>query len=150
MRSAEIERIGWDNIRLVTKNDTDRVINLEAGIAKTNSRRTITIHETLAQWLFPHIRPHQPVWPGSTGLVTMVESLRQAAGYPESPELLPEAKVLVIVDAGVATAANLKLLAKAHFHYWSTTRAGGGPSGGRNLPKRSALRCCQDGRTKPR
>jgi hypothetical protein len=47
----------------------------------------------------------------------MVESLRQAAGYPESPELLPEAKVLVIVDAGVATAANLKLLAKAHFHY---------------------------------
>ncbi len=53
----------------------------------------------------------------STSLVTMVESLRQAAGYPESVELLPEAQVLVIVDAGVATAANLKLLAKAHFHY---------------------------------
>lgn len=53
----------------------------------------------------------------STSLVTMVESLRQAAGYPESAELLPAAKVLVIVDAGVATAANLKLLAKAHFHY---------------------------------
>jgi len=57
MRSAEIERIGWDNIRLVTKSDTGRVINLEAGIAKTNSRRTITIHETLAKWLDPHIRP---------------------------------------------------------------------------------------------
>jgi len=68
MRSAEIERIGWDNIRLVTKNDTDRVINLEAGIAKTNSRRTISICETLAQWLNPHIRPHQPVWPGSHSL----------------------------------------------------------------------------------
>jgi hypothetical protein len=54
----------------------------------------------------------------STSLVTMVESLRQAAGYPEeSAELLPAAKVLVIVDAGVATAANLKLLAQAHFHY---------------------------------
>ena len=49
----------------------------------------------------------------STSLVTMVESLRQAAGYPESAELLPAAKVLVIVDAGVATAGNLKLLAKA-------------------------------------
>ena len=68
MRSAEIERIGWDNIRLVTQNDTDRVINLEAGIAKTNSRRSISIHETLAQWLNPHIRPHQPVWPGSHSL----------------------------------------------------------------------------------
>ena len=68
MRSAEIERIGWDNIRLVTQNDTDRVINLEAGIAKTNSRRTISIHETLAQWLNPHTRPHQPVWPGSHSL----------------------------------------------------------------------------------
>jgi len=53
----------------------------------------------------------------SASLVTMVQSLRQAAGYPESAELLPAAKVLVIVDAGVATAANLKLLAKAHFHY---------------------------------
>ena len=53
----------------------------------------------------------------STSLVTMVESLRQAAGYPESVELLPSAQVLVIVDAGVATAANLKLLHQAHFHY---------------------------------
>lgn len=53
----------------------------------------------------------------STSLVTMVESLRQAAGYPESEDLLPTAKVMVIVDAGVATAGNLKLLAKANFHY---------------------------------
>jgi integrase len=68
MRLAEIERIGWDNIRLVTQNDTDRVINLETGIAKTNSWRTISIHDTLAQWLNPHIRPHKPVWPGSHSL----------------------------------------------------------------------------------
>jgi hypothetical protein len=40
----------------------------------------------------------------STSLVTMVQSLRQAAGYPESAELLPAAPVLVMVDAGVATA----------------------------------------------
>jgi transposase len=53
----------------------------------------------------------------SQSLVAMVESLRQAAGYPESAELLPAAQVLVIVDAGVASAGNLKLLAQAHFHY---------------------------------
>jgi hypothetical protein len=53
----------------------------------------------------------------STSLVVMVESLRQAAGYPEAPELMPAARVLVIVDAGVATAGNLKLLAQAGFHY---------------------------------
>lgn len=53
----------------------------------------------------------------STSLVVMVESLRQAAGYPESAALLPATQVLVIVDAGVATAGNLKLLAQAGFHY---------------------------------
>ena len=53
----------------------------------------------------------------STSLVTMVESLRQAAGYPATGELLPAAQVMVIVDAGVATAANLKRLAQAQFHY---------------------------------
>jgi hypothetical protein len=53
----------------------------------------------------------------SKSLVAMVERLRQAAGYPDQPELLPAAKVLVIVDAGVASAGNLKLLAQAHFHY---------------------------------
>jgi len=53
----------------------------------------------------------------SKSLLTMVQSLWQAAGYPESVELLPAAKMMVIVDAGVASAANLKLLAGAHFHY---------------------------------
>ena len=53
----------------------------------------------------------------STSLVVMVESLREAAGYPKSAELLPAARVMVIVDAGVATAGNLKLLAEAGFHY---------------------------------
>jgi hypothetical protein len=52
-----------------------------------------------------------------TSLVQMVEHLRQAAGYPAAPELLPPAKVLVIMDAGVATAGNLKRLTEAHFHY---------------------------------
>jgi transposase len=55
----------------------------------------------------------------STSLVAMVKSLQQAAGYPESAEQLPlgTPPVMVIVDAGVATAGNIKLLAQAHFHY---------------------------------
>ncbi len=53
----------------------------------------------------------------STSLLTMVEQLRQAAGYPQEAELLPATKILVIVDAGVATAGNLKWLAQEGFHY---------------------------------
>jgi transposase len=55
----------------------------------------------------------------STSLVEMVKSLQRAAGYPESTESLPlgTPPVWVIVDAGVATAANVKRLAQAHFHY---------------------------------
>jgi transposase len=53
----------------------------------------------------------------SKSLVAMVEQMRQAAGYSPAAELLPQAKVLVIVDAGVATAGNLKELAGAGFHY---------------------------------
>jgi transposase len=55
----------------------------------------------------------------STSLVEMVKSLQQAAGYPESAEELPlgPKQAMVIVDAGVATAGNVKRLADAHFHY---------------------------------
>jgi transposase len=55
----------------------------------------------------------------STSLVEMVKSLQQAAGYPESTEELPlgPKQAMVIVDAGVATAGNVKRLADAHFHY---------------------------------
>jgi len=53
----------------------------------------------------------------SQSLVAMVQSLQAAAGYPQEGGLLAPAPVLVIVDAGVATARNLKLLAAAGFHY---------------------------------
>jgi len=65
MRSAEIERISWDHIRLEVDDLNDRTINVEAGVAKTNSRRPISIHDTLAKWLNPHIKYHQRVWRGS-------------------------------------------------------------------------------------
>jgi len=55
----------------------------------------------------------------STSLVEMVKSLQRAAGYPESAEELPlgQKQALVVVDAGVATAGNVKRLTEAHFHY---------------------------------
>ena len=55
----------------------------------------------------------------STSLVEMVKSLQRAAGYPESAEELPldQKQALVVGDAGVATAGNVKRLTEAHFHY---------------------------------
>jgi len=55
----------------------------------------------------------------STSLVEMVKSLQGAAGYPESAKELPldQKQALVVVDAGVATAGNVKQLTEAHFHY---------------------------------
>lgn len=53
----------------------------------------------------------------SQSLVEMVEGLQAAAGYPKGEARLLEPSVLVIVDAGVATARNLKRLAQAGFHY---------------------------------
>jgi hypothetical protein len=63
----------------------------------------------------------------SQSLVEMVEALQAAAGHPAGRELLPPPAVMVIVDAGVATAKNLKLLAEANFHYLvNDTRRGRG------------------------
>jgi len=122
MRSAEIERIGWDNIRLVTQNDTDRVINLEAGIAKTNSRRTISIHETLAQWLNPHIRPHQPVWPGSHSLFyRLQQQIAKDAGIQWKQNALRHTCIsaLVAIDKNVPQVAyesgNSTSIIKQHY-----------------------------------
>jgi transposase len=63
----------------------------------------------------------------SKSLVEMVEALAAAAGYPAHAQELLCPQVLVIVDAGVASARNLKLLREAHFHYLvNDTRRGRG------------------------
>jgi hypothetical protein len=63
----------------------------------------------------------------SKSLVEMVVALAAAAGYPTEAQELLCPKVLVIVDAGVASAGNLKLLRQANFHYLvNDTRRGRG------------------------
>jgi len=56
VRSAEIERLKWSDIRLA-----DRIIVVGKDQAKTASRRTVPISENLALWLAPYA--------GQTGLI---------------------------------------------------------------------------------
>lgn len=65
IRPAEIERLDWVHIRLRADKLQDRIINLDADITKTNSRRSVPIHKTLAQWLEPHWKRSGRVWTGS-------------------------------------------------------------------------------------
>jgi integrase len=65
IRPAEIERLDWVHIRLKADKLQDRIINLDADVTKTNSRRSIPIHKTLSQWLEPHWKRGGPVWTGS-------------------------------------------------------------------------------------
>ena len=58
LRRAEIERLDWRAIDL-----EERVITVDASIAKTSARRTVEITDNLADWLAPLARPSGPVWP---------------------------------------------------------------------------------------
>lgn len=59
LRSAEIERLRWDDIDL-----TARHIVIGASRAKTASRRIVPIHDNLAAWLAPYAGHKGKVWPG--------------------------------------------------------------------------------------
>ncbi len=58
LRHAEIKRLDWADIDL-----TQGHIIVEAGKAKTGSRRIVPIQPNLKQWLTPHARPAGPVAP---------------------------------------------------------------------------------------
>jgi integrase len=59
LRSAEVERIAWPEIRL-----PDGIIELRSSKAKTRARRIIPISENLAAWLACHAKESGPVWKG--------------------------------------------------------------------------------------
>lgn len=52
VRHAEIQRLGWDDLKL-----QDGIIEVRAAAAKTASRRTIPILDNLKAWLLPHWKP---------------------------------------------------------------------------------------------
>lgn len=60
LRSAEIERLAWADIRLA-----ERHIVIGASKAKTASRRVVPISENLAAWLAPYAAQTGAVWKGT-------------------------------------------------------------------------------------
>jgi integrase len=60
LRSAEIERLAWEDIRLA-----ERHIVIGASKAKTASRRVVPISDTLAAWLAPYAAQTGAVWQGT-------------------------------------------------------------------------------------
>ncbi len=59
LRSAELERLQWNQIRLGA--EPHLVVNADQ--AKTRSRRLVPISDNLAAWLAPHARKSGSVWP---------------------------------------------------------------------------------------
>jgi integrase len=63
LRNAEVEKIKWEAVDL-----TQGIVTIGAGIAKTNSRRVVTIPENAGAWLAScdESKRKGPVWPGET------------------------------------------------------------------------------------
>ena len=61
LRSAEIERLEWQDIDLA-----GRLITVAASKSKTASRRIVPIHDNLAQWLAPYAGREGKLWPHSS------------------------------------------------------------------------------------
>ncbi len=60
LRSAEIERLGWQDIDFASRH-----IVVSASNAKTASRRIVPLCDNLAEWLRPYSgRQQGKVWPG--------------------------------------------------------------------------------------
>lgn len=58
LRQAEIERLDWKAVSLA-----QGIITIGAGVAKTNSRRVVTIPDNAKAWLAPYAQEVGNVWP---------------------------------------------------------------------------------------
>ena len=72
LRSAEIERLQWADIRLASRH-----IVVGAAVAKTACRRVVPISENLAAWLAPYAVHAGKVWNG--GLCTLTSAMLKTA-----------------------------------------------------------------------
>lgn len=76
IRSAELERLNWDDVVLGEKH-----IVVGQSAAKTGSRRTVPIEENLALWLAPYAEKKGKVWPlGRIAFHKREHSTAKAAG----------------------------------------------------------------------
>ena len=90
LRSAEICRLNWERVNLESG-----FITVDAGIAKTNSRRLIPIQPNLKAWLEPYVKERGPVVELSNvpnALQRLIEATR-----PKDPKN-PEAKLKPAVE----------------------------------------------------
>ena len=77
LRNAEIERLDWKAVSLA-----QGIITIGAGVAKTNSRRVVSIPDNAAAWLAPYAQDNGKVWPADETRARDLWTLaRVQAGY---------------------------------------------------------------------
>lgn len=76
LRQAEIEKIKWDAVDLA-----QGIVTIGAGIAKTNSRRVVTIPENAGAWLASCGKRKGMVWPGETRARDLWTLARIVSGF---------------------------------------------------------------------
>ena len=74
LRSAEIERLNWQNVNLAEK-----IITVGAATAKTASRRLVPISDNLAAWLADYAKREGKVWPGTYDMFYKAQEATAAA-----------------------------------------------------------------------
>ncbi len=91
LRSAEIERLAWEDIRLA-----ERHIIIGASKAKTASRRVVPISDTLAAWLAPYAAQTGNLWQGThEGFYEAQQATAAATAVPANVENSTPAKAAV-------------------------------------------------------
>jgi integrase len=58
LRTAEVARLDWKDVRLA-----ERVLIVNASVAKISVRRVVPLPEAAVQWLHGHSRASGPIWP---------------------------------------------------------------------------------------
>jgi len=117
LRSAEIERLQWSDIRL-----DRREIVVGADRAKTATRRIVPICDALAAWLAPYAGRQGPVWPGNHEAYYVTQRrTAAAAGLKWKPNALRHSyasyRFALIRDAGRVAGELGNSPAVVHRHY---------------------------------
>ena len=77
LRQAEIERLDWSKVDL-----DEKIITVDADIAKTGSRRVVDIPDCALKWLAPHAKDRGKVMPSEFRI--LFDRVRVRAGFKPS------------------------------------------------------------------
>ena len=117
LRSAEIERLAWEDIDLASG-----FITVGAAQSKTASRRIVPICEALAKWLNLCAEEHGPVWAGEhDGFYDAQQATARAAGVDWKGNALRHSyasyRFAQTMDAGRVAGELGNSAAVVHKHY---------------------------------